>query len=239
MLDIAHSASKVPFVKQLLKPIYYPIKGLFAKRRNTIFKKKALGVLDDFNHCMIKNDFKYTLAFGTMLGAVREKGFIKHDMDIDTAIWDSDYSPAIKQALETSGFKLDHEFLIDGGESGREQTYSKDGVSIDIFYFYPPMESGRNPYCCDFLSYGDAATHKASMVKYGKVLPRRVELPMGHEYILTPFENLLLPIPSNARQILEFRYGPDFMTPNPEWGIQSYDNHIVEWREKAAVYSES
>lgn len=236
LLEFANKASKIPFVKPLLKPIYYPIKKWIQNRRNTTFRKNALHVLDLFNQCCEENSINYTLAFGTLLGAIREKGFIKHDLDIDVNIWHSEYSDKIPKSLKKYGFKLSHTFLVDDGNLGREETYTLDGVSIDIFYLYERADS--LPYCCDFISYNGSPTHRKSMELYGKVLARRIELPIGKEYEKVPFESLMLNAPNNANEILAYRYGSDYMTPNPNWGIRSYDNHIIEWHDKAGIYIE-
>ena len=37
-----------------------------------------------------ENNFKFVLFFGSLLGAVREKGLIKHDEDIDVIILSED-----------------------------------------------------------------------------------------------------------------------------------------------------
>lgn len=236
MLEVANKVAKVSLAKKLLIPIYYPIKSLFSKHKNRIFKKNALRVLAEFDHCLKQNGFVYSLAFGTLLGAVREKGFIKHDLDIDVAMWDRDYSPMLIRILSAAGFSLDHSFEAENGNYGREQTYVKDGVYIDIFFFYE--DEGEYPYCCDFLSYNMCPTYRESMKKYGRVLARRIELPMMKEVVLTPFETIQLYIPQNAHQILKFRYGEDYMIPNPQWTITSYDRHITVMDNIKAVYKE-
>ncbi|MBP3228653.1 MAG: LicD family protein [Bacteroidaceae bacterium] len=192
-----------------------------------------------FHQTMELAGIEYTLAFGTLLGAVREKGFIAHDLDIDVAVWHSQQDARVRTVLETAGFAFSHSFEVDGGELGREETYIYNGVAIDIFYFYPSLTEGGLPYCCDFLGKPGAPTYRACMKKYGGALPRRVELPMERNRELVPFADLRLFIPTNADEILSSRYGDDYMTPNPGWGITSHDAHIVRWEEKLGIYKEA
>lgn len=45
-----------------------------------------MDVIQEFDEVMTSNSYRYFLIFGSMLGAVREHGLIKHDMDLDTAM---------------------------------------------------------------------------------------------------------------------------------------------------------
>lgn len=234
VLECANMFSKAPCLKALLKPIYYPIKQQIVKAQTAKFTKNGLQVLQRFDRCLEENNIEYTLAFGTLLGAVREKGFIKHDSDIDVCIWASQYTPKIELALKSAGFELVHTFMVGDGHIGREDTYECDGVDIDIFYLYE--DDGEYPYCCDFSPMDGCPTFHQSMRKYGRVRARRVDLPISKDRVKTPFENIELYIPSNAHDILRFRYGDDYMIPNPAWGMGSYDKHIHELKDHIACY---
>lgn len=231
---VAGAAARVPLLKKMLKPFYYPVKNALMSRYKHDFNKNALAALDVFDRSLTQNGIPYSLAFGSLLGAVREKGFIKHDIDIDVFMWADDYSPVINKILCSNGFKLVHSYTVDEGEYGREETYGYKGAYIDIFYLYP-LDS-KHYYCCDFLYRPGTTTSELSMKKYGSVLARQIELPIIKEFKRTEFESLNLPICVNAHEVLRYRYGEDYMIPNPSWGIRSYDTHIKELQDKDGIY---
>lgn len=234
LLEVANVAAKIPGIKKLLKPIYYPLKKYIWRKHNKNFKDNALNLIAEFTSTLDKNKIPYTIAFGTLLGGIREKGFIKHDLDIDIAMWHDERPDNLQDILNQIGFKLSHTYSIEEGRLGLEETYIKNGVGIDIFYFYSAIN--KHPYCCDFLPINNLPTPSSSMKKYGKVLARRIEMPMTRERMIIDFENLKLPAPVNAHELLAFRYGHDYMIPNPNWGITSFNDYIVCWDEVNAIY---
>ncbi len=194
-------------------------------RKMKIFQENALDALKAFVGCMEEQKVRYTLAFGSILGAIREHGFIKHDIDIDTAMWIDDFNPGIVTALEKAGFTWVFSHTVDGGKLGREDTFEYHGVHIDIFYFYPAID--KLPYCCDFLWQDELGPHSR--------LPRRLEIPVSHERRKVLFEGIEVYVPDNAEEFCEFRYGPDYMTPNPKWNWVNEHDHTVEWYDKVGV----
>lgn len=140
LVTFAHNVAKLPFAKKMLKPFYYAYKKKLQNNRNKLFKANALQTLNDFDKAMKSAGMNYVLMFGSMLGAVREHGFIKHDLDIDTAMWAEDFSAEIEKVLVNAGFELNHSYEIDGGKLARELTFEKNGVDIDIFFIYPAID---------------------------------------------------------------------------------------------------
>lgn len=219
LVHFANKVAKIPFAKRLLKPFYYPYKNRLQKKRNKVYRKNALEVLNAFDKCLTDNGYPYILLFGTLLGAVREKGFIKHDADIDTAIWIDDYDDNLVRVLLSAGFVLDHKYEIEEGELAREVTFVFKDVSIDLFCIYPPIDN--YPYISSqWSAVGECATIEESMDKEGYITGKRLELPLSKSIIRTPFESLMLPIPINAKEVLSFYYGDDYMNPNPRWSEQ-------------------
>ncbi len=61
------------------------------------YKKLLIMVLDDIDHFCQENSITYYLDSGTLLGAVRHKGFIPWDDDIDLAMPRKDYERFVKE----------------------------------------------------------------------------------------------------------------------------------------------
>ena len=232
VIEIANKVSKIPGLKMLLKPIYYRYKTVISNRRNELFRSNALMLLKEFDKCLNEIGVEYSMAYGSLLGAIREHGFIKHDLDLDVFIWIDDFSEKIHEILLKNGFKLEHRFLVENGELGREETYSKYDVSIDIFYVYP--SSGNYPYACSFYPWGDAVTWGQSMKKYGKLLAQKWDTPIGREFELVKFETMYVKVTKNYDEFLKFTYGDDYMIPNPNYHGED-SKHYIDWIEVNAI----
>jgi len=75
-----------------------------------------LEILDEFVRICKKHDLEYFLTGGTMLGAVRHKGFIPWDDDIDVGMMRKDYDLFIKYAKE----ELNSKYYLDCFETNKD-----------------------------------------------------------------------------------------------------------------------
>lgn len=231
-------------IKQYLKRtlIYKLYKRCVTYKKNIRFKadclklqEKGLETIKTFDYVMSNNGFNYYLAFGTLLGAIREQGFIKHDDDIDFIMWYKDYSEELITLLENAGFKLISSFSIDNDKFGKEDTFIHNGILVDIYYMYE-LNDFKYPCCTWYINQPNCHSRKHSVQKFGGLAVLRIELPLSHEIIRVPFYDTTLPVPKNYHEVLQCRYGNDYMTPIP--GYKAPSTFVHRWDKMLGVYKE-
>lgn len=206
-------------------------------RRRYFMRRRSIQLLKEVDRAMREHDKPYTLTFGTLLGAIREKGLIPHDNDVDIAVWaDEDYTEVFK-TLEIRGFVLKREIIVDNGEFGHEYTYSYKNVYVDFFFMYPTGDG--NYYGTEFRDQPGCKNWSQSIKKKGGLHVYRIFLPMGKDVERIPFENISLMVTKDAMEFIEGYYGPNWRTPDPTFvyprkGETSYEDRP----EKLAIIKE-
>ena len=71
-------------------------------------QKKLLNLLNKFNNFCVENDIKYSLAYGSLLGAIRHKGFIPWDDDVDIILSREEFKKLKKLISNSSLFDWDY-----------------------------------------------------------------------------------------------------------------------------------
>jgi hypothetical protein len=144
-----------------------------------------------------KFDYDLFLVYGSLLGAVREGGFIGHDIDLDTAfICRATDGPGAAAELRELAFGL-----IDAGyvvESFRTHLHVSDdaGTRIDVFHLY----FDKDDRLC--LPFGIAGTTTVTRADWRGV--EEIDLPGGRGTV-----------PVNKEQFVEHLYGADWRSPKP------------------------
>ena len=167
-------------------------------------RKIQLEMLREVHRICEENHIKYVLGYGTMLGAVRHKGFIPWDDDVDILMLRKDYRrfrEACKKELPPKYFLQDEcsdEYYLWGYSKlrnlnttyvrcGQEHIPYKNGVFIDIF----PLDNV--PWFLPFRILPDA---------YGFVLRKMLWAKVGKNTEKNPLVRLvykiLAPIPKST-----------------------------------------
>lgn len=109
----------------------------------------SLDILKDVHKFCVENNIKYSLYAGSLIGAVRHKGFIPWDDDLDIVFTRPEYDKFVRTYKSEKGFKLfsrerqgDNVYLAYARVCDMERTYvddkyypwikDKKGVWIDI-----------------------------------------------------------------------------------------------------------
>lgn len=137
---------------------------------------------------------KFHLHAGTALGAYREEDFIKHDHDIDLAVFFEDLdTPSkvdkLKYAMKKAGFTINA--TLGKQHQGYEIQFEKNDVPLDIFWIYKGHYKSKDLFIISSY-YGDCDNYKHKSCIYG-YRPYRVQTIMflGKEYKIVPKKTLV------------------------------------------------
>jgi lipopolysaccharide cholinephosphotransferase len=171
-----------------------------------------LKIVINFKEICDKYDLKYYIIGGTLLGAIRHKGFIPWDDDIDLAMPRVDYEKFLELAEEElnpsykiNNFKTNPKYqyyitrIIDENNPIIEKRIGNDTknafVSIDIF----PIDGAPNSRLLRKIYYTKVMYHRALMsLCYRDSIDKERKRSRGEKMILSilekiPFEKLLNP----------------------------------------------
>ena len=103
-------------------------------KRQQLLKDNFLDVLNSVYSSKISN-YDVWLDFGTLLGIYRDKGLIKHDLDMDFGIIISDYNKFLEDEkyLLNNGFSRTKEFYFN--DNLVELSYSYKGLNVDLIIY--------------------------------------------------------------------------------------------------------
>lgn len=191
-----------PAVMKVWKAVVVPIR----RRR---LQRCGVRVLDDVHHVMTGIGVRYYVYWGTLLGIIREQGFIRHDDDIDVCFSPQRTSFAeLYRALTAAGFKFVHS--VQTQDIPLRYTFKKYGVNVDFFREMGPAGNGY-VYV--------PTTRRDPNVRYhgfqcGWKKKRVLDGGEGQEM---DFRGIKISIPNHPEAVLESMFGPGWRVPDPNF----------------------
>lgn len=144
-------------------------------------QSKQLEILLEFDRLCRENDIKYHLDGGTMLGAIRHKGFIPWDDDIDVEMSREDYEKFKKVALE----KMDKRFFYQDIETDPNYGYFFAKIRMNNTKYVENIAKNVDAHSgiyMDIFPYDNYG--KESLFDFKKVLILRMLMLLKSKYII-------------------------------------------------------
>ncbi len=147
----------------------------------------------------------YFLCFGTLLGAVREDDFIKHDDDLEFGIFSDQYFSDIADVFQNIGFERKYRYYIDESSFPNEgfvEKYSNGVIHFDLFVY---TRSEGRLWCYSYKQEGAGEITAIKLAWKDKGLEKRI------------FKNHEVNFPSDPESFLASIYGSTWNKPVVYW----------------------
>ena len=217
MLKIKALIKRIPGLRRLYALLVGAKYKRIDKKKHKMMRKNGLKAMTIINEVFDEYGCLYFFDMGTLLGAIRDHGFIGHDLDIDVAVQlTDDFSrDGFSSFLSKKGFSLKYRYVID--EDVVEESYIVECVKFDINYYY---RKENYDACYLFFRYSDR--------EYPKETFDVVELRCDHILATKKidFMGLQIPVPQDPEHYLEQRYGSNWRIP---------DKNYIYWKGPSAT----
>lgn len=144
---------------------------------------------------------RYMLSDGTLLGAVRDGGFISWDNDTDLMVPIETFDPLVLRDLFDDGFRFTRVFGFP--DDGMEWTLERQGVETDLFFLYP-----RDGSCYVSAYWWEIADGTAEWIDY-------LHPPFEQGWI--DFGGHRFRAPADPESYLARGYGDSWRVPRDGW----------------------
>ena len=164
-------------------------------------KPECQKTLEDAKKLLDSINVKFHLHSGTALGAIREKDFIKHDHDIDIAVFNYDYKDSVIETMKKKFIFLKKYGSVDNGLE-LKFVHKEKKINLDIFLIYKKENKFvQSVYHCKSDRFEKGPNVDDECIMYmNNYKPILIEF-LGKQYYCAPISFLV------------DRYGKDWMVP--------------------------
>lgn len=182
-------------------------------RQKELLQNNGFKLLNSLDKTFKSISLNYFVDFGTLLGFVRENGFMSHDLDLDIGVFATDEEKlALYAVLQRSGYILYRNYILGNKIVEQSYHYTDKKKNIIIKFDINFYENTKN----------ESKTWLFYYLKKNKLKPRyRHVVEMSYSriedisYINVQGNNI--PVPSNYEKLLEEKYGQTWKTPDSNW----------------------
>lgn len=209
--------------------LYKPVVNIINRIKETFQARRVrhLGVetLREANAACEEASIIMFPAFGTLLGAIRDKGFISYDFDLDVGVTPDVTPDTIHESMRRHGFVLTKQTYIP--EVGvTEETYYRKKVGVDVFYYFAEGDDWY-AYCPRKHEYKDWKEANAS-----DGFPVARSYVPKSEFEKTDFLGIQINVPVRAHEWLKDIYSDSYMTPIKNWNAKDFKTRIKPTKER-------
>lgn len=192
------------------------------RKQNRAFMKYGLEALAEAAAAAKEAGSHLFLAFGSLLGAYREKGFIPFDCDLDTGMVATERSEAFVEAMRRHGLSLLRQYYVKATGRVCEDKFDYKGVHLDVHYFY--IDDNGDFYCELCMPHESKPWRDANATDGFPAIVRTVPASTFSEQ---DFLGVKVCMPDRTEDWLRTLYGEHFMTPDPNWSMGDHKKRSV------------
>lgn len=192
------------------------------RQQNRAFSKYGLETLRRAQEAARESGCQLFLAFGTLLGAYRNKGFIPYDCDLDTGMRIEQRGEAFLDAMRRQGLKLIRQYYAQDTGRVEEEMFDYMGVHLDVHYYYVNEQGGLS---CDLCLPHETKDWRSANKSDG--FPAIVRSVPITDFEETDFLGIKVYTPVRVVDWLSALYGEHFMTPDPQWSMGDHKKRSV------------
>ena len=169
-----------------------------------------------------KNSIKHWLMYGTLLGCIRDKDVIPYDYDFDFGIMIDDYEKILSLPQEDSNYKIEKTTGTYYSKSTKFKVpETKWRISLAVLYKENTVADLYIYYNCSD-GYTRRYDPKEKLLFWPKsVFPTVLINELEYGYI----RDVKLPIPNHPVLLIEYFYGPMWVTPIRALSQNGKNNH--------------